>query len=124
MSKKICKNCHEVNSGTAVICSNCQSTLTGSEIIEEVNEEYKSLLRNDSINNYSTYTGNSEVVTIGTWMGIMLILAIPIVNLIAIFIMAFGSSNMNIKNFGRATLIFAGIGLVLSLLLIGIGTLR
>lgn len=76
---------------------------------------------NNNQNYYNTGNRGSgesdEVVSIGTWILIMIVLAIPVVNIIALFVMAFGMGNENIKNFGKASLILAGIGLVLAFLL-------
>ncbi|MBS4537086.1 hypothetical protein GOQ27_01350 [Clostridium sp. D2Q-11] len=72
--------------------------------------------KNHNGNNYPNPRNNEEVVSVLSWMGVAIILAIPILNLIAIVAMAFMDINKNIKNFARASLILAGI-------LIGFGIL-
>lgn len=64
------------------------------------------------MNQYNT----DEVVSIGSWIGISILLAIPIVNIIVVLYLAFGSNNENLRNFGKAALILMGIGIVLSVL--------
>ncbi|OMF34679.1 hypothetical protein BK133_11755 [Paenibacillus sp. FSL H8-0548] len=55
----------------------------------------------------------SPVITVKEWMITWLILMIPIVNIIMMFIWAFGEGNPTKKNLFKAYLIFAGIILVL-----------
>ena len=69
--------------------------------------------------NYSNYDNNGdseEVVSMGAWVGIIILLAIPFVNIITIFVLAFGTKNQNLRNFGKATLLIAGIVLAFGLL--------
>lgn len=54
---------------------------------------------------------------VGQYIGMFFLLAIPILNIILLFKWAFGSSaNLNKKNYARATLILAAIGLIFSIL--------
>ena len=58
---------------------------------------------------------NNAVVTIGDWLITMLLSAIPLVNIIMIFVWAFGSNTPISKaNWAKATLIFMLIATVLS----------
>ena len=68
---------------------------------------------------YDNYQGdpNQEVMSVGSWLITLLILAIPCVNIVIYFIWAFGNGNENRKNFCRAGLIFMLIAVVLSVLL-------
>lgn len=111
MSKKICSKCQEVNSSSAMICTYCGSTLGESKVVKE--EKYEK--RNET----GSYRGSSDEISIGAWIGIMIVLAIPLVNIIALFYIAFGNTNETLKNFGKAQLILVGIGLVLVLLIRG-----
>ncbi len=66
-------------------------------------------------------TGNSQVVRTSSWMVTMLLLAIPILNIIMLFVWAFGGGvNLNKRNLSRAYLILflivAGISLLIFLL--------
>jgi len=56
-------------------------------------------------------------MTLGNWVVTMLLLLIPIANIVLMFIWAFGSNtNPSKKTYFQATLIFAAIGLVLTIL--------
>lgn len=58
----------------------------------------------------------TEPLTMGQYLLMYIILAIPLVNLVMLFIWAFGSStNLNKKNFARASLIIMAAGIVLSI---------
>ncbi|MFZ2111341.1 MAG: hypothetical protein WAU80_05190, partial [Ruminococcus bromii] len=56
----------------------------------------------------------TQPVSIGGWIGVMLLTCLPIVNLIMLFVWAFSSSTKkSLKNYARAALILALIGVVL-----------
>jgi len=56
-------------------------------------------------------------MTLGNWIVTMLLLLIPIANIVLMFVWAFGSNtNPSKKTYFQATLIFAAIGLVLTIL--------
>lgn len=73
----------------------------------------------DYPNNSRNSFYNDEVVSIGTWILVLIATAIPFVNLIVLFALAFGASSQNLKNYGKAALIIAGIGLLLSIMIGG-----
>ncbi|MCT4542419.1 MAG: hypothetical protein N4A63_02620 [Vallitalea sp.] len=117
MSKKICKKCGEINNSSAMFCINCQSSLIDAEIKKDNDEP---IIANTSNSNSSIiYTDESETITFGEWMGILIILAIPFINIIALFYLAFGQHNESINNYGKASLVLAGIGLVIVFLFRG-----
>lgn len=60
---------------------------------------------------------SDDVVSVGGWIGILILTAIPFVNIIGLIIMAFSTGNRNIKNYGRASLIVIAIPLSLAILL-------
>lgn len=62
---------------------------------------------------------NDDVVSLGTWIILLIILAIPIVNILALLILVFGQDNINLKNFAKATLIIMIIGFFFSFMLGG-----
>ncbi len=66
-----------------------------------------------------SYEYHSDTVSIGTWILILLGTGIPIVNIIVIIGLSFGSQNETLRNFGKASLILLGIGIVLAVLLGG-----
>lgn len=59
-------------------------------------------------------TPDTQPVSIGGWIGVMFLTCLPIVNLIMLFVWAFSSSTKkSLKNYARAALILALIGVVL-----------
>ena len=60
----------------------------------------------------------TKVASTGTYFGLMLLFALPIIGFIACIIMAFAPKNKNIKHFARAMLIWTIIGLVIGGLLV------
>lgn len=73
---------------------------------------------NNNCNYYDIKDKKSDdVVPISIWVVIMILLAIPFVNIVAVLVMAFGIGNSNISNFGKAALIVAVAALVLALIL-------
>lgn len=60
----------------------------------------------------------APVVSFKEWMISILLLALPIVNIVMLFVWAFGgSANPSKANFAKASLIWAAIGIVLTIAL-------
>ena len=60
---------------------------------------------------------NAPVIRVGDWVLTILLLAIPVVNLVMLFVWAFGGgTNPNKANFAKASLIWALIGIVLTVI--------
>ncbi|MDM5277974.1 hypothetical protein QUF95_11305 [Paenibacillus silvae] len=60
-------------------------------------------------------------VSFGSWMLTLFLMMIPLVNLIMLFVWAFGGSNPSKANFAKASLMWALIGIVFYILLIALG---
>ncbi|WP_404430740.1 hypothetical protein [Sutcliffiella horikoshii] len=58
---------------------------------------------------------DSSEVTLGTWIVVLLLLAIPFVNFIVLLVLAFGDHNVSLKNFAKASLIFIVLGFLLTI---------
>jgi Na+/melibiose symporter-like transporter len=71
-------------------------------------------MRDDSENNY---------ISVGSWMGMMFITAIPVIGWIMILVWAFSGENESRKNYYRALLIWVMIGVLFVVTLILLGTL-
>jgi heme/copper-type cytochrome/quinol oxidase subunit 2 len=68
---------------------------------------------------YQPFQKQAEEVTLGDWMVTILLSAIPVVNLVMLFLWAFGSStNPSKANWAKATLIWMVIGIVLAILFV------
>lgn len=59
---------------------------------------------------------NTAVMSMKDWLITLLIFCVPCVNIVMMFVWAFGTGNENRKNYCRAALIFAAISVVLSFL--------
>ena len=56
----------------------------------------------------------SEPLSVGQYIGMFLLLCVPLLNIILLFVWSFGGSvNLNRKNFARASLIFSAVMLVI-----------
>lgn len=65
-------------------------------------------------NNYENIQHNSEVVTVKEWLICLLIMLIPLVNIVMIFVWAFGgNTKKSISNFYKANIIFLAVNLVI-----------
>lgn len=72
---------------------------------------------NGTITNNSSYDNyNQQVMTVGEWILTFIICAIPCVNVIMLFVWAFGSGNENRKNYAKAALIMSVIGIIISII--------
>lgn len=60
----------------------------------------------------------NDVISTKGWFWRLVLLAIPVVNIVMMFVWAFGDKNQNIKNFGKASLWLTLIAVVLYILLI------
>lgn len=108
MSKKRCRKCYELNSGNEIICINCNSTLADAEIVEE--QPLNSLPKGPIGANYqnsATMGGTHDpyAISLGMWLGIIVLSAIPLINIITICYLAFGNHTDTLKNYGKAVLI-------------------
>ena len=131
----VCKNCnHEIENG-AMFCTYCGTPVEQNNDYGANQSKYGNQYQNYN-NGYNqqyntqyqqTYnsqpvppvappygTPDTQPVSIGGWIGVMLLTCLPIVNLIMLFVWAFSSSTKkSLKNYARAALILALIGVVL-----------
>ena len=72
----------------------------------------------------SNYGRTDSVMTVGEWIGVLIVLGIPIVNVIMYFIWAFSSTtNENLSNFCKATLLISLIVIAFAILFGGCAAL-
>jgi len=55
-------------------------------------------------------------VSFGSWMLTLFLMMIPLVNIIMLFVWAFGDSNPSKANYAKASLLWAAIGIVVYIL--------
>jgi hypothetical protein len=67
----------------------------------------------------AAYSGQpgTEPLRVGQYIGMLLLMCVPILGVILLFVWSFGGSvNLNKKNYARAMLIVCAIGLILSII--------
>lgn len=86
---------------------------------------YQQPTYNNAYQNQGASYGTDTAMSVGDWLITFIITAIPIIGIIMIFVWAFGSGgNLNRRNYARAALIMALIGLVIGILFTAVwGTL-
>ncbi|MDN8589262.1 hypothetical protein Q0V21_10825 [Paenibacillus sp. 11B] len=62
-----------------------------------------------------------QPVSFGSWMLTLFLMMIPLVNIIMLFVWAFGDSNPSKANYAKAALLWAAIGIVIWILLVVLG---
>lgn len=76
--------------------------------------------QNDNIDAHhqsEIFFGDDDVVSIGQWILIIIGIGIPFIGIGVAIYLAFGATNENLNNFGKALLILMVIGLFLAVLL-------
>ena len=124
----MCK-CGCENSDSALHCENCGERL-GVEVKEYAPYQNNPYQNTSYENQYGTYqtppqyyqpyynTQEEQPVSIGAWVGLLFLFAIPFVNLITYIVILCVSRNKTLKNLVLAQFIVIGIAVVISLLLI------
>lgn len=71
---------------------------------------------------YQSYQNNEleEPVSFGEWMIAILLMMIPCVNIVMIFVFAFGNSKKSKSNYFKAVLVWYLIGIILSIILVAV----
>lgn len=68
-------------------------------------------------NDFKDYKNDTDPLSVGEWLITLIVLAIPFINIIMLFVWSFSdSTNLNKKNFCRASLILSAIAFVFLLL--------
>jgi len=72
-------------------------------------------------NQPQTHQYTETPVSVGEWMITMLLMIIPIVNIVMLFVWGFGgNAPVSKANWAKATLIWALIGIVLAIVILGL----
>ncbi len=99
-----------------MFCESCGSQLVeGSNFCTSCGSRVGEVQQSTQMNNQAqayplNYQANSQPLSVGQFLGMILLLVIPLVNIILLFVWGFGDGvNINKKNFARAHLILIGI---------------
>ncbi|MGV3533980.1 MAG: hypothetical protein ACO1QR_16545 [Chthoniobacteraceae bacterium] len=68
-------------------------------------------------------TRETNVVSVGSWILIFIVMAIPLVNIVMMFVWAFAGENQTRKNYFRALLVIFVVMIVLTVALALLGIL-
>ncbi len=134
-----CPRCGAMTTGTTRFCNNCGSPLTipvqqtpptpvaptYSAYAQPQQVRYQQPYGAAPVSGYAGFT-NSTPLTVGQYIGMFILSAIPIVGFILLLVWAFSSStNLNKKNYSRAILILGIIGVVIGIVLsiLGVGVM-
>lgn len=119
-----CPNCGYKNDEGSRFCESCGSSMEqpkpASNSAQSGQYDYQS---NANPKAYASVqgTGSGNILSLGQYIGMMFLAAIPIVGFIFMLIWSFGSDvNPNKKNWARATLIIGGISTVLIMIIYGV----
>lgn len=100
--ERLCKKCGGTVKAEDTFCMHCGTPLEKEEPVKEETVEE----RND---------GKAEVLTMGQYLLMLIILAIPVVNVIACIIWIVGKDgNPNRRNFAKAWMVLTVVGTILS----------
>lgn len=122
-----CENCGaELADGTRY-CTNCGAEVAFNATQENVAENQQQTSYDQQAYNYAPQQQYypqpvmDPPLSVGQYIGMFLLMAIPIVNLVLVLVWAFGGSvNRNKKNYARAVLIVMLISIVLAIILVAI----
>ena len=127
---KFCRNCGTSLEDDAKFCTSCGFPIevnTNAQSQQATTQAQPQILSQSYQSQHpqyqSTYVSSdiqNDPLSVGEWMLTILVLAIPIVNLVMLFVWAFGSGNISRKNYCKASLIFAAIFIVIYILLLAI----
>lgn len=118
--KRVCDICGREFDSSLAFCDACGTPVPGMHtsqeipVIQEMPDTKKAA--NEQVQDESLKT--DEVVGLGTYFGLTVLFAIPVIGLIASFIVIFTSKNKNIKNYAKATTIWLAISLLIGILLV------
>lgn len=118
--KRVCDICGREFDSSLAFCDACGTPVPGMHtsqeipVIQEMPDTKKAA--NEQVQDESLKT--DEVVGLGTYFGLTVLFAIPVIGLIASFIVIFTSKNKNIKNYAKATTIWLAISLLIGIFLV------
>ncbi len=121
---KFCTACGKEISESAAFCTECGAKAPA-DIPAEVKQQPVPQQPAYQPSPQQVYTappaktdGSGEVVSTGTFFGTIFLFKIPIIGFLACIIMCFAPKKKSLKNYAKAHLIWAIIGLVIGVLLI------
>lgn len=65
-----------------------------------------------------TVEGDNKPISTIAYLGLMILFMVPLIGLIASIVLGVSSSNINLKNFGRAYMIIYGVTIVIAIIML------
>lgn len=98
--RKICPKCNYSNNQDAMYCVNCQENIS---LVRSAESNTSYTYNNSNMMNPTRYSSVLEDdISTGTWVGILIGIGIPIVNIIVLIVILATSQNRSLKNFAIA----------------------
>jgi len=123
---KICQKCGQSNGDIDVFCASCGETLGNSTTQQQAQYQPSQQQYQPQQQQYqpqqqqyqqTQYQPTNSDVSVGSWIGYMFLLTIPLVNIIVLIVLATGSSTKkSLKNWAIAQFVIMLIGVVLAVL--------
>lgn len=114
--KRVCDICGREFDSNLAFCDACGTPVPGGQGIQS-EQEIPIALQVDDVRTKGMPDKTGEVVSVGTYFGLTVLFAIPVIGLIASIITIFVSKNKNVKNYAKAMSIWLVICLLIGSLL-------
>jgi len=113
--KRFCTDCgKEIAEGVA-FCTECGTPAPQNKPVEQLPEKsVQHTVVQTPVQLSTPVAEQNKAVGTGTYFGLLLLFALPVIGFIACLIMAITSKNKNLKNFAKAVLIWTIIGLIIT----------
>lgn len=126
---KTCPNCNAINNDTSAFCEVCGSPLSQSQAPQQAASQYGTPQYGAQQYrapiypqfNENKFVPEYEPISVGAYLGYMVLFSIPVIGIIMMLVTAFGSGEKSLKNFAKAHLILYVIAVVISIVLILLG---
>ncbi len=119
-----CENCGKQIPDDAVFCTHCGAKQLKTPVLSQTvsNVQQPQPVRQSSTQPPAQVTGGVDLITMGQYLIMFLIMCIPIAGIVMLFIWGFGSeTGPNKKNFARAYLVMMaiaiGVGILISIVM-------
>jgi ABC-type multidrug transport system permease subunit len=115
-----CENCGKQIPNDAVFCTHCGAKQLGTAATSQTQSSVQKPqpVRSSPTSPQAQATGGVDLITMGQYLIMFLIMCIPIAGIVMLFIWGFGSeTGPNKKNFARAYLVMMAIAIVVGIVI-------
>ncbi len=115
---KYCTGCGRQIKEGVTFCTECGTKVPAESLDETIRPVHTGNAQSNTHTHHTSQrpeqSDHSDVISTGTYFGLMLLFAIPVIGIIACIVMAFVPKNKNIRNFAKAMLIWLIIAAVIA----------